>query len=128
MVVTRRLSVVVKRTLLANSPRRRCAGRAAVRLRERKGKDGAPARLDVLAARLTTEAPSREVQREFSGSLNRIADKDFAFIGDLFVPPPVVQVSGCADGEQVRATAIWAYSAKKKQSAWLTVTLEKDPI
>lgn len=91
----------------------------AVRLEERTGKDGnywVP-----LSAKLTEQVPSDEVYKSFSGPVRRTVEKEFGFVGDVFVPPALL--SGTKNGLILTGSALWSFDKMKNRDSWRAVSI-----
>ena len=91
----------------------------AVRLEERKGKEGAfwvP-----LSVKPTNDLPSDEIFKSFSGTVQRVAGKQFAFIEDVFISP--VLINGISDGSSVTGSALLSFDKSKNKHGWRAISV-----
>lgn len=91
----------------------------AVRLEQRQGNDGAywvP-----LSLKPTSQAPSTEIVKPFSGVLSRHNEKAFGFVGDIFIPPTLV--ADVANGSAISGLAVWSYDKQKSRNSWKAISI-----
>ena len=74
---------------------------------------------EVVSAKLT-EAESSEHVKMSHGKL-RVNEKGFAFVGDTFIPPNLVNKDW--DGQEVSVTQLWDLNPKKKEMSWRGIEL-----
>ena len=94
----------------------------ALRLEERKGKDGAywvP-----LSVKPTEALPSDEIVRQFSGIVGRVDGKGFAFIENVFVSPALL--NGIPDGSSVSGSAFSSFDKSKNRHGWKAISVVAD--
>ena len=69
------------------------------------------------------DSMAADLRKQVSGPASLVANKNFAFIDDVFVPPYLVQQAGLQDGDSIEATAVKVYNKKKKAWGWQAVRL-----
>jgi tetratricopeptide (TPR) repeat protein len=90
----------------------------AVRLEQRAGKDGSfwvP-----LSAKPTTQPPSNEIYKSFSGSVRCAVGKEFGFVDDVFVSPTLLK--GAVNGSILTGSALWSFDKSKNRHSWKAIS------
>ena len=91
----------------------------AVRLEQRTGKYGdywVP-----LSVKLTEQVPSDKVCKSFSGPVKRAVEKEFGFVGYVFVPPALLK--GIENGSIMTGSALWSFDKMKNRDSWKAVAI-----
>lgn len=94
----------------------------AVRMCRSSAKEGKAYR--VLDAHATDEVPSTQLRKEFSEAI-RLSDGMGFTPGEIFVPPPLVELYGIRDGQQVSGTAILTFNKKRQCFGWKAVSVSQ---
>lgn len=88
-----------------------------LRLDERTGKDGKY--WAVISVRPTTNLPSAQICKQFSGKLKKVAGKDFGFVDDIFLSPALIKEA--ENGTLVSGIAIYQLDKVKKSWKWKVI-------
>jgi hypothetical protein len=92
----------------------------AVRIEERSGKDGiywVP-----LSVKPTSQTPSNEVFKSFSGTLRRKDGKEFGFVNDVFVTPTLLKQLPTDQNITVSGAALLSFDKVKQAYSWKAIT------
>ena len=91
-------------------------------LRVKVRKDSRRDVLIPLAARVVDATPPRGLCRQFAEPLRTHPSGLFGFAGaDIYIPGPMIESRGCADGEEVSGVAVCEWDKRKGCESWRAI-------
>lgn len=77
----------------------------------------------LLTVQKTTEAELKGVLNSFAGIVINRSGKDFGFVNDIFIPPPVYTRNNLKDGDEISGKAILSFNKKRNEWGWKAISI-----